>query len=266
MNVRKPIAYLCQCSQETNTIERLLDLGGFSAQPNLSLPAIVQLMSELPGEPADLIVCSVQEGGLAVAQMIHQMDMAPKPRVVLIDFTGDVQAAMKAIRLHAADYLLISEGTDKLAERFMNLAQLIEKEDEQLAAVPSDLMHAGMLQPVMAGMGHHANGNGHGFGTAVAHVPHNVWWDASLCAIRSDDMWVPLSPIEWKLFETLVNKRGSVVSTEDLILTALARTGTTASDTSLLRLHVSRLRAKLSEHFSHELSIVTMRGRGYMLV
>ena len=196
---------------------------------------------------ADLIVSCVQEGGLAVAQMISQVDAAAQPLIALIDRAGEVPAAIKAVRLRVADYILMREGDDMIVARFSLLAhRLLERMPLAELAEPVDL-HAHTAR----------NGNG---------APHNIWWDSTLCAIRSDEMWVPLSPIEWKLFETLVSKRGSVVSTEDLILSALSRTGTTAADTSLLRLHVSRLRAKLNEHFSQELSIVTMRGRGYMLV
>jgi DNA-binding response OmpR family regulator len=256
MSVNKPTAFICQCAEDSDRIESLLTHAGFSVQSNMSLPAIVQAMSDVHEARADVIVSAVQEGGLAVAQMVQQLDMLFKPRVVLFDTTGDVPSAMKALRMRVEDYLLASEGEDALLHRLTLLAHRIELMAQEADAVPSDLVHAGMVQsPVMAG----ASANG-------ASSPHNVWWDSSLCAIRSDDMWVPLSPIEWKLFETLVNKRGSVVTTEDLILQALARTGTTPSDTSLLRLHVSRLRAKLNEHFAHELSIVTMRGRGYMLV
>ncbi len=250
MTSSKPIAYLCQCAQDTSKLELLLHLSGFEIRSNLSLPSIVRLISDSGGEMADLIVSCVQEGGLAVAQMIGQIDAATQPMVALIDRTGDVPSAIKAVRMRVADYLLLREGDDLLVARFSMLAKrLIERmpQIEDAAFDDSAVAHAGRSQ-----YSHSAH--------------HNVWWDSSLCAIRSDEMWVPLSPIEWKLFETLVGKRGSVVSTEDLILTALSRTGTTAADTSLLRLHVSRLRAKLNEHFSQELSIVTMRGRGYMLV
>jgi DNA-binding response OmpR family regulator len=257
MSVNKPTAFICQCAQDSERIESLLNRAGFSVQSNISLPAIVQAMSDIHEPRADVIVSAVQEGGLAVAQMVQQLDTLFKPRVVLFDTSGDVPSAMKALRMRVEDYLLASEGEDTLLHRLTLLAHRIELMAQEADAVPSDLMHAGLVQaPAMVGAG--VNG--------AAAPTHNVWWDASLCAIRSDDMWVPLSPIEWKLFETLVNKRGSVVTTEDLILQALARTGTTPSDTSLLRLHVSRLRAKLNEHFAHELSIVTMRGRGYMLV
>lgn len=247
MNPRKPIAYLCQCAQDSGKLELLLHLGGFDVRPNLSLPAIVHVISESSGQDADLIVSCVQEGGLTVAQMISQLDACHPPLVALIDRGGDVNAAIKAIRLKVSEYLPLHEGDDKMVARFALLAQRLHN---RAPIVHED---APAHEPAFAA-------------AFASSTPHQIWWDSNLCAIRSDDMWVPLSPIEWKLFETLVDKRGSVVSTEDLILSALSRTGTTAADTSLLRLHVSRLRAKLNEHFAQELSIVTMRGRGYMLV
>ena len=240
---------MCQCAQDSGKLELLLHLGGFDVKSNLSLPSIVHVISESGGHDADLIVSCVQEGGLTVAQMISQLDACHPPFVALIDRAGDVAAAIKAMRLKVADYLPLAEGEDKMVARFSLLA--------------SRLSERGHAEPHIEAEQEPTRAFAHG---QQSSAPHQVWWDANICAIRSDDMWVPLRPIEWKLFETLVSKRGSVVSTEDLILSALSRTGTTAADTSLLRLHVSRLRAKLNAHFAQELSIVTMRGRGYMLV
>jgi DNA-binding response OmpR family regulator len=258
MSVRKPTAYICQCSQDSTYIETLLVESGFDVKPSLSLSAIVQLISESPDYHADLVVSCIQDGGLAVPQIFSQFDTELRPMIALIDRSGDIPSAIKALRMKVTDYLLLREGEDKLRQRLSLIAKRIEERGLLSAEIMAELQGATSAMP----QGHavaYAGGGAHA-------TQHNIWWDSNLCAIRSDDMWVPLSPIEWKLFETLVNKRGAVVSTEDLIFSALSRTGTTAADTSLLRLHVSRLRAKLNEHFAQELSIVTMRGRGYMLV
>ena len=78
-------------------------------------------------------------------------------------------------------------------------------------------------------------------------------------------MWVSLSPIEWRLFEQLIQNRGRVVNFDELVLRGLNRNRVTPSETSLLRLHMSRLRTKLNAHFDRDLNIITLRGRGYML-
>jgi DNA-binding response OmpR family regulator len=183
--------------------------------------------------------------------------------VVLLDVSGDIPSAIKALRMRVTDYVLTRAADAEIGQRFAALAERIEAfghlGDEVMAEMSAP---SGAYAAAGNGLYHGATALGNGNGSHH----HNIWWDANLCAIRSDEMWVPLSPIEWKLFETLVNKRGIVVATEDLINTALARSGTSAADTSLLRLHVSRLRAKLNEHFAQDLSIVTMRGRGYMLI
>ena len=84
--------------------------------------------------------------------------------------------------------------------------------------------------------------------------------------MRRGDTWISLSPIEWRLFHTLIKQRGSVVSLNDLVTNGLQRNNLSDQDVPLLRLHISRLRSKLNENFGHELNVVTLRGRGYMLV
>ncbi len=254
---RKPTAYLCQCGDDATVVEQLLINAGFDVAAHLFLPAIVQHLSGDDAGNTDLIVSSVQEGGLAVAAMLDQLDLSSDTRLVLVDHHGDVSAAIKALRLHVADYLLLSESVDHLVGRLRQVNERIKTTRIETVAVPA-------APPQSYASAYGSSSNGHG--RVQETMPGHIWWDSTLCAIRSEDMWVPLSPIEWKLFERLVNKRGAVVSTEDLIESALHRTSTNAADTSLLRLHVSRLRAKLNEHFSQDLSIVTMRGRGYMLV
>ncbi len=263
MSGRKPIAYLCQCNHEASRIERLLNSSGFDVKSRISLSSIVHLIAESADNSADLFVSCVQDGGLAVPQILGQYDPEFRPMVVLFDVDDDIPSAIKALRMRVTDYVLARATDDHIHERFASLAQRIEAHhrlsDEVMAGMPA--AHGAYA---IAGTGQPHGAAVPGNGNASHH--HNIWWDANLCAIRSDEMWVPLSPIEWKLFETLVNRRGVVVATEDLINTALSRSGTSAADTSLLRLHVSRLRAKLNEHFAQELSIVTMRGRGYMLI
>jgi DNA-binding response OmpR family regulator len=238
-------ACFCQCTHDSARMSSLLEAAGYSVIGGFSLPALVQILSESRHSDVDLIVSSVDEGGLAVAHMLDQLELADPPALILVDRAHDLSSAIKALRRGVVDYLLMSEPDSVLLSR-------LEISRHRLDVRPLEMETEPVPAPVTA--------------HAPARSPHRIWWDANLCAIRSDDMWVPLSPIEWKLFEQLVTKRGSIVSTEDLINSALQRSGTTPSDTSLLRLHVSRLRAKLNEHFAQELSIVTMRGRGYMLI
>jgi DNA-binding response OmpR family regulator len=249
MHNEKLNAYLVQCASIQERMSSLLSEAGFNTTRNYSIPEVVSLFASGEHRSTNVVLSCVQEGGLAMTQLLSQIEIREtQPSIILVDTDADVKAAIKAIRHGVIDYWLSRETNDQLITRLDRIKQRISLQ----TAKHTERNHALTETKTSKVETHQAR--------------PRIWWDASLGAIRSDDMWVPLSPIEWKLFETLVNKRGNVVTTEELIAQALNREGSTASDTSLLRLHVSRLRAKLNEHFSQELNIVTMRGRGYMIV
>lgn len=178
-------------------------------------------------------LAAVQHGGLALAEMA----LLP---VVLIDLQPDMKTAMQAVRLHAADYILHTAPAPELAARAAALHTLLSVMAGRGGAVPHT------AENLVKGE------------TAVAFDPH-------LRAIRKDDMWVPLSPIEWRLFHLLLQKRGRIVSSIELTTSGLHREQHTRMEMSLLRLHMSRLRAKLQQHFANQFNIITLRGQGYML-
>lgn len=249
MHNEKLNAYLVQCASVQERMSGLLSEVGFNTTRNYSIPEIVSLFASGEHRSTNVVLSCVQEGGLAMVQLLSQIETREsQPSIILVDTDADVKAAIRAIRHGVSDYWLSRETNEQLINRLDRIKQRISSQ----TAPHTEGIHALAETKTSKVETHQAR--------------PRIWWDANLGAIRSDDMWVPLSPIEWKLFETLVNKRGNVVTTEELIAQALNREGSTASDTSLLRLHVSRLRAKLNEHFSQELSIVTMRGRGYMIV
>jgi DNA-binding response OmpR family regulator len=178
-------------------------------------------------------LAAVQYGGMALAEMA----LLP---VVLIDLQPDIKAVMHAVRLHAADYILHAAPAPELAARAAALHTLLSTMASRGGAVS---WTEGILGKGM---------------TAAAFDPH-------LRAIRKDDMWVPLSPIEWRLFQLLLQKRGRIVSSIELTKSGLHREQYTRMEMSLLRLHMSRLRAKLRQHFANQFNIITLRGQGYML-
>jgi DNA-binding response OmpR family regulator len=170
---------------------------------------------------------------------------------VLLDDHRDATRAIQAIRLQVTDYLLLDAPIDELRMRIHRLGQHVF--DSQLGAP--------MIEEPPDSLESETNGNT-GANGAITHIT----WDESLNAVRRGDTWISLSPIEWRLFHTLVNRRGAVVPLEDLVLKGLQRASNSNADVPLLRLHISRLRSKLNDNFGHELNVVTLRGRGYMLV
>jgi DNA-binding response OmpR family regulator len=190
-----------------------------------------------------------QQGGIALLELLIDLNILKKVKVILIDPEQDARLAIKALRLGAADYFTDSMDAAEIQARIM---ALMAKQPDALpepADRPSDPVRMSPFQDLVPGGVHN----------------DSISINASLRAIRKGDMWVSLSPIEWRLFEELIEHRGKVVNFGELVKRGLNRDTVTASETSLLRLHMSRLRAKLNAHFDRDLNIITLRGRGYML-
>lgn len=218
---------------------------------NLLADAIAALDALAISAPIVVAIAPAHHGGIALLELLAETAILTHVKVVLIDHEGHVRTAIKALRLGATDYFVDSMTAQEIQARIQALL------DGQAAApaLSADMApheETGLVTALYAQ------------GSPIA-LPENISINANLRAIRKGDMWVSLSPIEWRLFEELTQNRTRVVSFADLVRRGLNRERVTPSETSLLRLHMSRLRAKLTAHFDRELNIITLRGRGYML-
>ncbi len=215
---------------------------------NLLADAIVALRA-LAATPALFAIAPAQHGGITLLDLLGEIPDLSHVKVVLIDPESDVSTAIRALRLGVSDYFSGGMMESEIQARIHALLHCRARKPSA-AVQPS----AGIVTTVA---------------TPLLESPDPLSDDVSinnrLHAIRKGDMWVSLSPIEWRVFEELIHNRGRVVLFSELVRRALRRERVTSSETSLLRLHMSRLRAKLNAHFDHELHIITMRGRGYML-
>jgi DNA-binding response OmpR family regulator len=213
--------------------------------------AVLNLVS--PSLPRILVMASAQHGGIALLEMLAEIALPKRVKVILIDSTGDVRTAIKALRLGVADYFTQDLSQQALLKQVGVLMQMPDSPlDEGAQADPAPPVER-KIERIQ------------GLVPSALHGSDAISINANLRAIRKGDMWVSLSPIEWRLFEELIQHRGRIVTFEDLVKRGLHRDRVTASETSLLRLHMSRLRAKLGAHFERDLNIITLRGRGYML-
>jgi DNA-binding response OmpR family regulator len=256
---RSPLAYLLEPPSHTNatnansttisligTIGMLLEQAGFSVQWFEDIAALIEVWLDDVARTPSAIVAPANQGGLMLARLRLENAGLPRSVLVLLDEQQHVPTAIQAIRLQATDYILNEASTSEIKACIDRLTHKLLDDD----AVPiSDLDNLELSEVA-----------------EITSTGHSITWDESLNAVRRGDTWISLSPIEWRLFYTLVNRRGSVVPLEDLVMKGLQRTNDTDADVPLLRLHISRLRSKLSENFGHELNVVTLRGRGYMLV
>jgi DNA-binding response OmpR family regulator len=234
-----PILLYLRITEDCDDIARVFQQSSFRIIEFKDLPALTDWHQHTQHaqhtQPRQHVaaLATIQHGGLALAEMA----LLP---VVLVDLQPDIKAALYAVRLRAADYILLTTSITELVARATALQQLLST----------------MARPDITTS--RAEG-GLGLGTAT------ITLDPQMHAIRKDDMWVSLSPIEWRLFHLLLQKRGRIVSSAELTSSGLHRENYTHVETSLLRLHMSRLRAKLQQHFGDQFNIITLRGQGYML-
>jgi DNA-binding response OmpR family regulator len=243
--LRSPVAYLLERPSNPNSaIVVLLEQAGFVVQKYEDIASLIESwLDDLTRTPSAILVPATQ-GGLMLARLRLETPNLPRSILILLDEQRHVPTAIQAVRLQASDYILTDAPMTEIKARIDRLFHKLS-ESESVPMTDADDFEISDL--------------------AVT-VGQNITWDESLNAVRRGDTWISLSPIEWRLFYTLVNRRGSVVPLEDLVLKGLQRTNDTDADVPLLRLHISRLRSKLNENFGHELNVVTLRGRGYMLV
>lgn len=211
--------------------------------------AIAVLNVYAQSTPHVFALAPAHHGGIALLELLSDLDILKKVKVVLMDPEKDARTAIKALRLGAADYFTDSMDATEIQARIDALLSDQANTLPEPAVKQPNPLHVSPLQDVMTSSARN----------------DNISINAGLRAIRKGDMWVSLSPIEWRLFEELIEHRGKVVNFGELVRRGLNRDMVTASETSLLRLHMSRLRAKLNAHFDRDLNIITLRGRGYML-
>lgn len=240
-------ALVCPWTYSHERIRAILDASGITVLRQANPSEIVDFIATARTLPK-VIITSIESGGLAIASALctflenaHRFDVPP---IVLFDHTGELASARAALRMKVADYLCLSLPDHVLIERLQEQVIRIGFSD----ASPSDFADLPDLQI-----------------TATTR-DGQLHWDASIAAIYSGGTWLQLSPVEWRLFEMLLQHRGETVPSINLISGPLGRSAETATTSSLLRLHLSRLRAKIEEHGITGINIVTVRSRGYKLI
>lgn len=213
---------------------------------NLIADAVTTLNSLVNTVPVVFAIVAAQQGGIALLELLGDLHILSQVKVILIDHDCDVRTAIKALRLGVTEYFTTGATEQEIHARLQVLLSSHAQTPPSEPLTEEMLLEESPPNPPVP-------------------LPDSIILNSHLRAIRQGDMWVSLSPIEWRLFEELIRNRGRVVLFSELVRRALHRDQVTAGETSLLRLHMSRLRAKLNAHFDRDLNIITLRGRGYMM-
>lgn len=186
----------------------------------------------------NMIVADVSAGGISLAEYAIEQYAAIglRPTIVLIDQQGDVSAARRAIRLSVDAYLL--EG---------------EANEFKLLALEQAILQAQSNQPPARNinvMNITSSGLDGVLGQMSNLQPHPA----------------RLSTIENAIINCLNHSAGLPVSARAIVNTVMGRDLDEDKAASLLRPHISRLRSKLEPMPQMPQHLLTVRGKGYMVV
>lgn len=204
-----------------------------------------------------VIVADVAAGGTALAEYVvsrfgraaqssDDPALRNSPLIVLIDDSGDVNSARKALRLRVHAYLLGSEST---ADKVAMIGRLLESRPGDLSDMPGSGSPATFTSftPPIEHAGNGSAGAGAGFPSLDAGVSR-------------------LSQIESAIITCLSAHIGLPMSARSIVSHVMGREMDEEKAASLIRPHISRLRSKVEPTPQMPQRLLTVRGKGYMFI
>jgi hypothetical protein len=190
--------------------------------------------------PINLIVADVPAGGINLAEYVlgrirptaYFGNSRSGPRIIVIDRDGNVAAARRALQLGVTEYFLPADLTESKIDNFFTSWNASEIED----------IYASHNDAPMEDFADSVDGDGH-----------------SRIGGR-------LSSVEAAIVNCLTASRGSPMSARDLVSAIMGRDVDEDHAANLIRPHISRLRSKVELTPQMPRRLLTVRGKGYMLV
>ncbi|NJM41444.1 MAG: hypothetical protein HC853_12110 [Anaerolineae bacterium] len=189
----------------------------------------------------NMIVADVSAGGISLVEYAIEQyaNIGLRPTIVLIDQHGDVSAARRAIRLSVDAYLLEDEPTDfKVLALEQAILQAQSNTPSQTASRSFNIVSIPSVSV-------------DGIATQMAGMPTHA---------------ARLSTIENAIINCLNHSAGLPVSARAIVNMVMGRDLDEDKAASLLRPHISRLRSKLEPMPQMPQHLLTVRGKGYMVV
>jgi len=182
-----------------------------------------------------LIVAEVSAGGISLAEYIveqYSNETSPRPCIVLLDQHHDIGAARRALRLAVEAYLL---SDDRIEQKVRELDRVLAKASAQAIRMINI--------------------------ESPRFVRQN--WSSETA---NKQVAARLSTIESAIMTCLTDQVGLPVSAKSIVSMVMGRELDEDKAASLLRPHISRLRSKLEPMPQMPQHLLTVRGKGYMVV
>ena len=226
----------------------------------------------LDNQPVDLALLDLNMKGMNGLELMAEIKHRwPDTVIMILTGYGTLQTALTALRQGAHDYLLKpSSPQDIIVSIEKGLAEKLEEKRRQhlLSRIEADLAE---LKGGLAIIPSTSDVETKGPVEEMPQVPQvieagDVVLDIKKHAFSFEGKLLPLTPIEFKILVSLVQRKGQVVSCSTLVQEAQGHECSEREARILIKAHISHLRQKIRAASPSGELVVNVRGVGYMFV
>jgi len=246
------------------TLTDILRLEGYNVD---AVPNGERALQQLTAAVYDVMLLDLMMPGIGGLEVLARLDeMKQDVEVVLLTAYSSVESAVAALRHGAADYLIkpakpeeivrsVSKALQRRRRRLRqhHLLEQLERSVRQLKAT-DDEERAAAAETVRAPRADDR-----------IPLPGGAWVDLTRRRLYHRDEEIILSPAEARLFRTLLEHEGEVMTHRELVRLVQGYEVLDMEAPDMLRPLVSRLRSKLGRVPGGREWIVNVRGVGYVL-
>jgi DNA-binding response OmpR family regulator len=211
-------------------------------------------LRELAAQPAEAVILDIQMPGTSGIELLAVIkERWPHTAVILLTGQGTLETAMTAVRQNAFDYLLKPAQPEAIRDA-LSRALADGRRQRQQAALLDNLRDG--LRQLEA--------------DAPAPPPTpgrlrlgNITIDPARREVTRDGEPISLTPTEYKLLLTLIERDGAVIGYAALVREVLDYAAELPEAKELIKRHIFTLRQKIEADSSQPVLIVNARGVGY---
>jgi len=203
-------------------------------------------MAKATGSEYDLLLLDLALPGIPGLEILRQVrKIRPTQPVIILTAKGDEQDRVRGLKDGADDYVVKPFSIKELMAR---VEAVLRRTPERPSNIELTSFAGGTIDFERREIRFAAMVDGNG---QTTNQPHG------------DELRVELSEKEAELVQYLVSNSGRAISREEL-LSSVWRLSPKGITTRTIDMHIARLREKLRDNKSKPITLLTVRGKGYM--
>jgi DNA-binding response OmpR family regulator len=239
---------------EANIREGLRAVLGKAGHKIRSAESAETALRELTAQPAEAVILDIQMPGMSGIELLAIIkERWPHTAVILLTGQGTLETAMTAVRQNAFDYLLKPAQPEAIRDALARALADGRRQRQQAALL--DNLRDGLRQ---------LEADAPAPPPAPVHLRlGDITIDPASREVERDGEPISLTPTEYKLLLTLIERNGAVVGYVALTREVLAYAAELPEAKELIKRHIFTLRQKIEADPSRPVLIVNARGVGY---